>query len=144
MTSFDENTFFIEYNKPPALTTQGFLIEGHESSTLRGVSFNLEPGQVPRITIRHGSSRHDTVGTMAAYLTGTNRIAAGTSTSGSASASNGVIYTGGATTQSDWTAGSAISIGRRGAFNTNFANTPIRRLVFWPTRLTTLQAITQP
>ena len=146
MTSFDENTFFIEYNKPPALTTQGYLIEGHESSTLRGLSAGLEPGQVPRITIRHGSSRHDTVGTMAAYLTGTNRIAAGTSASGSASASNGVIYTGGTTTQSDWTARSAISIGRRGAFNTNFANTPIRRLTFWPTRLggEVLQRITQP
>ena len=145
MTSFNESTFFVEYTRPPVLAGQGFLFEGHEGSTLRGLSTSLESVQVPRVTVRHGASRHDIIQTMAAYLTGSNRLAARTSASGSASASNGIIYTGGSPTQSDWSAGSQISIGRRGAFNTNYINTTILRLTYWPQSLgnEVLQRITQ-
>ena len=145
LTSFGENTFYVEYAKPPNVT--GTLVEGFEGNTaLTGITLNTTNNNRPRVTVRHGSSRHDS-GTsgLPEYLASNNKLAGGTSASGSASASNGTLNTGGSPTQSDWNASSSIGIGSRGFFGpTLFLNGTIRRICFWPQRLanSTLQGIT--
>jgi hypothetical protein len=142
-TSFSENTFYIEYNRPPGT---GQLIEGVDGSNAVGISLTAT-STLPRAIFRYGSSRLDTsTAGLPVYLPSTNKLAASTSASGPGVASNGTLSTGGITpAQADWTASSAVGIGRRGAFNNEYPNTTIRRLAFWPTRLpnSTLQSITQ-
>ena len=141
-TSPAENTFYAEYGKPPST---GQIMEGADGGNIVGLSFSL--GTVsPRVTARQGPSRLDSGNNnLPAYLSGTNKIAASTSASGSAAGSNGTLFTGGTPTQADWTATSYLSIGYRGAYNTERCNTTIRRLTYWPTRLgnEALQTITQ-
>jgi hypothetical protein len=145
LTSFGENTFYTEYAKPPNVT--GTLVEGFDGNTIVGITLNTTNNNRPRVTVRHGSSRHDSGPTnMPEYLAGNNKLAGGTSASGSASASNGTLFIGGSPAQSDWTATASIGIGYRGSFGpTLFLNGTIRRLTFWPQRLSnsTLQAVTQ-
>jgi hypothetical protein len=144
-TSFGENTFYTEYAKPPNVT--GTLVEGFDGNTIVGITLNTTNNNRPRVTVRHGSSRHDSGTTnLPEYLAGNNKLAGGTSASGSASASNGTLFIGGSPAQSDWTATASIGIGYRGSFGpTLFLNGTIRRLTYWPTRLpnSTLQAVTQ-
>jgi hypothetical protein len=145
LTSFGENTFYVEYAKPPNVT--GTLVEGFEGNTaLTGITLNTTSANRPRVTVRHGSSRHDSGFNLPEYLASNNKLAAGTSASGSASASNGTLNTGGSSTQSDWNASSSIGIGSRGFFGpTLFLNGTIRRICYWNQRLSnaSLQQITQ-
>jgi hypothetical protein len=142
-TSPSENTFFVEYNKPPSA---GQLLEGADGGSIVGISLS-QTITAPRILIRHGSSRLDTAFSgLPTYLSGANRLAAATSALGSVTASNGALgAVAGSPAQSDWTATSSLSIGYRGAFNNERCNTTIMRLTYWPQRLSnaSLQQITQ-
>jgi hypothetical protein len=132
----NENTFYAEASKPQTNNANATLLEGAD---VKGLTISTDgAGNKPRALVRQGSSRYDSIATAAVFsANAVLKIAVGTSSGGSAAVFNGsVVSSVTPPAQSDW--GDALRIGSRTLSGSpiNFWNGHIRKLAYYPKRIT--------
>ena len=148
-TSANENTFYVEGIKTQVNVSNGTFLCGSNNTVnaIAGgwITYN-STGAKPRFQSRHGSVRGDTQNNTADLSAGSLfKGALCTSTDTFAAVSNGSLVASAATPpQVDWGTSLAIGWFPNGGY-IGALNGHIRRLTFWPQRLTnsTLQTLTQ-
>jgi hypothetical protein len=148
-TNANENTFYVEAIKTSADVPNGTFFCGSDSSvnaiTGGWITYN-GTGERMRFQSRHSSVRGDTQNNAAVITSGAlikGALCTSTTTFG-ASYNGSLIASTTTPVQLDWSTSLAIGWFPNGGY-TSALNGTIRRLTYWPTRLsnTTLQAVTQ-